>query len=159
MNKLTDEEVQSIKEFIAELVSYEWNGNSLIVNNSRRINMNPLDNGNVRFESVIFVNDGWLPMGTIEVESYQRHYWTRIVEVVRAYAGASFMVSDQMVAAQIAANLAGAALLAQERVRETVVVPRSEPRAGARNPTFEGTIRSKGKTGVLRTEDDEDILG
>jgi hypothetical protein len=122
-----------------------------------RVTVEELPNGNARFSAATRLAGEWFPMGSIEVEA-GRYFWTRVVEALRCYTGATFSMPDPLVAS-VAQGLPGADLLTQERARETVALPRAKPRAGARLPGFEGTIKSTKKTKVRGKPDDEDILG
>jgi hypothetical protein len=131
--------------------------NTFFPDESHRITLKEKE-GNPVFVYDARIAGEWFPMGSIEVEAGQRHFWTRVVEVLRCYTGATFSMPDPLVAS-VAQGLPGADLLTQERARETVALPRAKPRAGAKLPYFEGTIKSTKKTKVRGEPDDEDILG
>lgn len=102
-----------------------------------------------------FVAGSWHPMGSVEIEPGPG-FWVRVVEVVRLYTGATFLASDEVVAS-VAFGLEGAELLTQERARDKMILPRAKPKAGARLPDFEGTIKSKRSAKTRKEVEDEDL--
>ncbi len=149
--------LDTICEFCERLLPLRREGATLYPDDTHRITITEKA-GNPVFIYDTHIAGEWLPMGTIEIETGQKHFWTRVVEALKTYTGATFAIPDPLVAS-MAVGLPGADLLTQERARETVVLPRTKPKAGAKLPDFEGTIKSTRKTKTHGgPENDEDVI-
>lgn len=138
--------IDTICEFCTRLLPHlRREGSVLYPDDTHRITVEELPNGNPRFANASLIAGEWYAMGTIEVEAGQRYFWTRVVEALRLYCGATFAIPDGLVSS-VAYDLAGADLLTQERVREEQVLPKRKITAGGKNPGFTGTIKSSGRT-------------
>lgn len=135
----------TIRLFIEKLGIGRMEGNVLFTDDTHRVTVEELPNGNPRFANAALIAGEWFPMGSIEIEAGQRYFWTRVVEVLRCYTGAAFAIPDDLVSS-VVYDLAGADLLTQERVREEQVLPKRKITAGGKNPGFTGTIKSSGRT-------------
>lgn len=137
--------VDTILAFCTRLLQLRVEGSAFFPNDTHRVTVEELTNGNARFSAATFIAGEWHAMGSYEIEVGQCHFWTRVVEALRLYCGATFAIPDGLVSS-VAYDLAGADLLTQERVREEQVLPKRKITAGGKNPGFTGTIKSSGRT-------------
>lgn len=152
--------IDTICQFIGRLFPHlRRDDNVLCPDDTHKITIEELPNGNPRFTKDTLIGDKWYIMNTIEIEAGQRHFWDRVVEVIRCHTGEAIVMPDGLTASA-AYGLPGAELLTQERVREQQVLPKRKMTAGQAHPEFTGTIKSTRKTKTRKGgEDDEtDIL-
>ncbi len=152
--------IDIICEFCTRLLpEIRREGAVLYPDDAHRITVEELPNGNPRFSKASLIAGNWYAMGSIEVEAGQRYFWTRVVEALRCYTGATFAMPDGLVVS-VAQGLPGAEALTQERAREKEAPPGRKVTAGGANPGFTGTIRSTRRTKTRKEEDDDaDVLG
>lgn len=138
-----------IKDFMYLIYPFQWADEGAFFD-TRKITVEELPNGNYKFS---LFSDGagkYHLMTTIEIDPGRR-FWVRVVEMVRAFTGATFSLPDEVVAGS-AASLPGAILLTQEMARE-------EKRQLPVMPDYAAPVTSRGKTKTRReVYDERDIL-
>lgn len=145
--------MEPIKLFMSHIFpSFQWAGEAAFFD-TRKIDLEALENGNIKFSLSADGAGKYHLMTTIEVDPGCR-FWVRVVEVVRVFTGATYTLPDELVAS-VATSLPGADLLTQEVVKDRRL-PMVGPKAGGKLPGFSGTIKSRGKTKTRGESDDED---
>jgi hypothetical protein len=138
--RLTPLETKPVYDFLARLIPNL--DDCLSLDNNHKVDITPLDNGNVQFSLSARITSPqdsygyWALMSTVEAE-VGRGFWVRVVEIARCFYGVRFSLPDNLVAGAIVACLPGAGRLAQEREAEP------EPELARRK---EAPVVSRGRT-------------